>query len=115
MKLRQLALLLIVLAVATSVVAAQNKKPVSKWTCAEFLAVDDQFKPKVVYAATAYSKAGKPQGSVIDIEGTEKVTPMIIDDCQKTPQASFWKTLKGDWAKVEADARAEMKKVEKKL
>ena len=115
MKLRQLALSLIMLAVASSVVAAENKKPVAKWACAEFLAVDDQFKPKVVYAATAYSKAGNPEGSVIDIDGTEKVIPMIIDECKKAPQASFWQKLKGDWAKVEADAKAEMKKVEKKL
>jgi len=115
MKLKQLALPMMILAVATSVVAAENKKPVAKWTCAEFLAVDDQFKPKVVYAATAYAKGGKPEASVIDIDGTEKVTPMIIDECNKAPQASFWQKLKGAWAKVEADAKAEMKKIEKKM
>jgi len=114
MKLKQLALPLMVLAVTTSAVAAENKKPVSQWTCTEFLAVDDQFKPKVVYAATAYAKGGKPEASVIDIEGTEKVTPMIIDECQKAPQASFWQKLKDSWAKVEADAKTEMKKIEMK-
>ncbi len=115
MKLKQLTLPVIVIAVATSAIAAENKKPVSKWTCEEFLAVDDQFKPKVVYAATAYSKAGKAEGSVIDIDGTEKVIPMIIDDCTKDPPASFWQRLKADWAKVKAAAKAETKKVEKKM
>jgi acid stress chaperone HdeA len=115
MQLKHIASILVIACAATTAIAAGNKKPVTKWTCEEFLAVDDQFKPKVVYAATAYSKAGKPQDSVIDIDGTEKVIPMIIDDCQKAPQASFWQKLKGDWHKVEAETRAEMKKVEKKM
>jgi hypothetical protein len=36
---------------------------------------------------------------------------MIIDDCQKAPQASFWQKLKGAWAMVDADA---IKKLEQK-
>jgi hypothetical protein len=40
---------------------------------------------------------------------------MIIDDCTKAPQASFWQHLKADWAKVKAAAKAETKKVEKKM
>jgi acid stress chaperone HdeA len=82
--------------------ASDNKKPVTQWTCSDFLAVDEQFRPKVVYAATAYSKAGKPAAEVVDIEGTEKVTPMVIAACQKTPQASFRETLKAEWQKLEA-------------
>ena len=115
MKLMPLALSLVVAAVAASASGADSKKPVSKWMCAEFIGVDDQFKPKVVYWATAYAKGGKPEGSMIDIEGTEKVTPILIDECAKAPQASFWQKLKGAWAKVEADAKAEAKKVEKKM
>lgn len=119
MKLEQFVVSLAVASVAAGAVAAETKKapqkPVAQWTCAEFIGVDDQFKPKVVYAATAYAKGGKPEASVIDVEGTEKVTPMIIDECQKAPQASFWQKLKAAWAKVEADAKAEMKKIEKKM
>jgi acid stress chaperone HdeA len=115
MKLTHFALPLIIAAVAASAAAAENKKPVAKWTCEDFVGVDDQFKPKVVYWATAYAKGGKPEASVVDIEGTEKVTPIVIDECQKAPQASFWQKLKGAWAKVEADTKAEMKKMEKKM
>ena len=68
-----------------------------------------------MYRATAYAKGGKPEASVTDIEGTEKVTPMIIDECTKAPQASFWQKLKAGWKKIEADARAEVKKIEKKM
>ena len=36
---------------------------------------------KILEDAAAYAKGGKPEASDVDIEGTEKVTPMIIDDC----------------------------------
>jgi acid stress chaperone HdeA len=91
--------------------AADTKKPVAKWTCADFLGVDDTFKPKAVYWATAHAKAGKPATTTINIEGTEKVIPFIIDDCTKAPQASFWQKLKAAWKKVDA----ELKQVEKKI
>jgi acid stress chaperone HdeA len=72
-----------IFAVTTPAVAAESiKKPVTQWTCADFLAIDEAFQPKVVYAATAYSKARKPEG-VIDIDGTETVTPVIISNCKK--------------------------------
>jgi acid stress chaperone HdeA len=77
--------------------------------------MDDQFKPKAVYWATAYGKGGKPQSTTIDIDGTETVTPAIIDNCTKNPGASFWQTLKSEWKKVEATAKKDLKKVEKSL
>jgi len=101
MQLKQIALTgLVIGSVAIPAAGANNKKPVTQWTCADFLAVEDQYKPKVVYAATAYSKAGKPEGEVIDIEGTEKVTPMIITVCEGAPRASFWEKLKAEWQKI---------------
>ena len=90
---------------------AEAKKPASKWTCEDFLAVDEQFQPKVIYWSSAQSKKGKPHGTDVDIEGTEKVIPMVIDDCKKAPQESFWSKLKGAWKKVEADAKSVGKKL----
>lgn len=52
-----------------------------------------------VLLKNAYSKSGKVQGSVIDIEGTEKVTPMIIDDCQKGPEGSQPSAVAGNAAR----------------
>jgi acid stress chaperone HdeA len=90
---------------ATAAVSAEIKKPIPQWKCSDFLAVDDQFKPKVVYSATAFAKGGKPRASVVDIEGTEKVVPRVIDDCTKEPGASFWQKLKGEWDSVEREAK----------
>lgn len=89
------------------------KKPLGQWTCEDFVAVEDQFKPKVVYWASAYSKSGKPEAALLDIDGTETVTPAIVDACVKNPKASFWQTLQGEWKKAEAAAAKDMKKLER--
>ena len=80
------------------------KKPLGKMTCEDFLAVEDTFKPKVVYWAVVYGKGGKPEAAVLDVEGTEQVVPVIIEVCKKAPKESFWQKLK-----------AEVKKLEKKM
>ncbi len=114
-KVKCLLIPLILTAAATTTLAAKVEKPVTQWTCADFLSVDDQFKPKVIYWATAFAKGGQPEAAVIDIKGIEKVTPQIIGKCKKEPQASFWPRLKDEWKKVEAETEAETKKIEKKL
>lgn len=85
--------------------AADTKKPVAEWTCADFIGVEDSLRPKLVYWATAYSKAGKPEAATIDIEGTEKLIPIITEDCQKAPQDSFWEKLEAGWKRIEDDVK----------
>jgi acid stress chaperone HdeA len=75
------------------------KKPLGKLTCEEFLAFDDTFKPKVVYWAAAYGKGGKPEAAMLDVEGTEKVIPVIIEKCKAAPKAAFLNTLKAESGK----------------
>ena len=70
------------------------KKPLAKLTCEEFLAVEESFKPKVVYWAAAYSKGGKPEAAMIDVEGTEKLIPVIIEKCKAAPKDSFYQKVK---------------------
>lgn len=121
MKIRHLLIALAIASVGASAAAEtktpapEMKKPVTQWTCKEFIALADQYKPNVVYWASAYAKGGKPEASELDIEGTETVTPIVIQDCEKQPKASFWQKLKGAWAKVEHKAKSETTKMEKKL
>jgi acid stress chaperone HdeA len=61
-------------------------------------------KPKAVYFAVAYAKGGKPEAAVLDVEGIEKITPLVIEECKAAPKESFWGKVK-----------AEVKKVGKKL
>jgi acid stress chaperone HdeA len=114
MKRVHVVVLLVIAGVAASA-AAETKKPVTQWTCEDFIAIDDQYKPNVIYWATAYAKGGKPEASELDIAATEQVTPMIIDDCEKEPKASFWQKLKGAWDKVEDKVESEVKKMEQKM
>ena len=106
---------LVIAGLAASAAVAEPKKPLAKWTCADFIAIDDEYKPKVVYWATAYAKGGAPEASELDIEGTEKVTPMIITACTKAPKDSFWHKLKGEWHKLGKDTKDEMKKMKDKM
>ncbi|WP_445365810.1 acid-activated periplasmic chaperone HdeA [Microbulbifer sp. ANSA001] len=102
MKSKQYILPLVIASLAASAALADShpKKPAKDWTCADFLAIDDEFKPKAVYWAAAYSKRGKEEGDMLDIEGTEKVTPMIITACANAPKESFWAKFKDEWHKM---------------
>ena len=88
----------------------RHKEPVTKWTCADFLGVEDAFRPKLIYWATAQAKAEKPEAATINIEGTEKVIPIIVEDCKKAPRTRFGRNLKRG-GRVEADTKS----LEKKL
>ena len=81
-----------------------QKKAVGNWTGEEFLAVEGEFQPKVVYWATSQAKSGK-ENSVIDLEGSERVVPLVIDECKKTPSGSFLQKLRDAWRSIEAEAK----------
>jgi hypothetical protein len=36
---------------------------------------------------------------VLDVAGTDKVVPVIIDECKAAPEASFLKTVKSESSK----------------
>jgi acid stress chaperone HdeA len=91
----------IVATAATVTLAAEFQKPVTQWTCAEFLSIDDEFKATVVHSALDHAKSS--QGAVTDIKGIEKLIPQIIGECTKAPQAAFWTRLNDEWKKIGAE------------
>ena len=68
-------------------------KPV-KMTCKEFVALDDAVKPKVVYWAEGLSKKGKPVDSVVDVDETDRLVPVLVTECKETPKLTFWQKIK---------------------
>ena len=78
-------------------VAGSPKSPVTKWKCEDFLAIEDTYKSQAVYWASAFAKGYKAEAAVIDIEGTEQITPLLIEECILEPQSSFWQRLKARW------------------
>ena len=92
---------------STGAMAAQStaaNKPLGKMTCEDFIALDDSFKPKMVYWAVAYGQGGKPESAGINVDGTEKMIVALGEACKKAPKESFWEKVK-----------AEVKKFEKKM
>lgn len=79
--------------------AAKGAK-LGKMTCQEFLAIEDVSKPKLVYWAEGYSRKGKPEDAVFDMDTTDRLVPVIVESCQKEPKASFWKKVKAEFKKV---------------
>jgi acid stress chaperone HdeA len=84
--------------------AGAVQKPLGNMTCEDFLGMDDVVQPKAVYWAVAYGQGGKPEAAVLDVDATEQLVPVIIEECKKAPKESFWKKVK-----------AEVKKITKKM
>jgi predicted RND superfamily exporter protein len=79
--------------------AVKGTNPI-KMTCADFLALEDVAKPKVVYWAEGFDRKGKAEDATVDVETTDSLVPVIIEVCQKEPKASFWKKMKAEFKKV---------------
>ena len=76
-------------------------KTVDKVTCAEFNGFDESFKPKVIAWAAGYRQGQKqPDAVAIDIDGVEKVTPIIVEECRKAPTATLWSKIDAEMKKV---------------
>lgn len=72
----------------------QELKPISQWTCEDFLAVDEDFQPTAVSYAEAYNKKGTLEDPSFDINEIVKITPVIIQECTKDKQESFLQKVK---------------------
>ncbi|MEB7883203.1 acid-activated periplasmic chaperone HdeA [Serratia fonticola] len=88
---------------STVALADESKKPVSTWTCEDFLALDESYQPTAIGFAEALNKKGNPEDSVLDIDGIEKVTPMLVESCKKDPQSKFLTELKSAWKSLKKD------------
>jgi len=74
----------------SSVAFAQAPKPVTpaQMSCSDFLAVDDAYKPALVYWVSGVDKLGVKETvtTVVDV-GTP--VAMVVGECKQTPKAPF--------------------------
>jgi len=116
MKKKALLMLVVAVSLPGSLFAADAKKPVSEWTCQDYLLVEDTYKPQAVIEAIDYSKKMNKDVVTTDVIGQETVTPeMIVTECTTVPKESFWKKVKEKMDKLGKDVKDETKKIEKKL
>ncbi|MGE8185907.1 acid-activated periplasmic chaperone HdeA [Pseudomonas sp. NPDC086278] len=90
---------LAILASSAVLAAKPPAKPVDKWTCGDFLEMDETYQPNAIFFAEGFTKSGKPVDAVMDVDGTLKVTPKVIEACTQNAQGSFVDTLKATKAK----------------
>lgn len=87
---------------STATAQSQTKQNIKlhDMTCEDFLAIDESFKPKAVYWAAAHVKGHAPKDAILDITGTERLIPVIIQVCKEQPKASFWEKIKQEYHKL---------------
>ena len=88
-----------------SATAANVEKPIkpikpATLSCEDFLAVDEVSRPAIVYWSEGVNSKGKPEDGVFDIERTNRLVPVLIEDCKKEPQTPFWTKVKVELKKV---------------
>lgn len=78
------------------------KKKVSEITCEDFNGLDELFKPTVITWITGFHLGDEKDAdeTVLDVDGVEKVTPIIVEACKAEPKASFWKKAEAELKKV---------------
>ena len=90
------ALLAIGLSLATTIALAETPaatpskivKP-GALTCEAFLMYDDVTRPQIVFWTEGSSKKGKPGEEVLDVDRTNTLVPLIVDECTRAPKAAF--------------------------
>ena len=77
------------------------RKPLRAMTCHDFLLVEDAAKPEIVYWAATYRKDGKPDRTVIDVDDTDRIVPVVVEVCRQVPHESLWQKVRAETKKLE--------------
>ncbi len=77
-------------------------------TCRDFLSLDTTHRPNIVYWVQGINNKGKPEDAVVDIASTEKVIPIVVEQCRADPMASFWTKLDASWRQFEASVKSHL-------
>jgi acid stress chaperone HdeA len=82
--------------------AAKTNPPLKPqtMTCSDFLSYDVVTRPQIVYWSEALNQKGKPEHAVIDVDRINSLVPVLVQECQREPQTSFWTRMKQDIEKA---------------
>jgi hypothetical protein len=75
------------------VLLAAPKQP-SKMTCQDFVALDEVARPKAFYWADGYSRYGLSDDAIIDFDENDRLVPVILEECTKTPKVALVSKIK---------------------
>ncbi|CAI8900300.1 acid-activated periplasmic chaperone HdeA [Pseudomonas sp. YuFO20] len=100
MKAKQLFVATLAIFVSSAALAAKPPtQSVDKWTCGDFVELDETYQPNAYFLAEGFTKSGTPVGAVLDVDATETVVPKIVAACKEDPKSSFVGAVKKSHAK----------------
>jgi acid stress chaperone HdeA len=83
-------------ATAPATAPAKALKP-GQIKCEDFLMYDDVTRPQIVGWSEGAVHKGKPGDEVFDVERTNTLVPILVEDCTREPKASYWQKFKAEW------------------
>lgn len=63
-------------------------------TCEDFLSYDEVMRPQIVFLSEGLNRKGRPEDAVVDVERINTLVPVLVEDCKKEPQSSYWQKMK---------------------
>jgi hypothetical protein len=68
-------------------------------TCGDFLRINDDVKPEIVYWLATRGEPGNG-GAVIGVDVTDSMVPALVERCKEAPTASLSQKVKAETDKV---------------
>jgi acid stress chaperone HdeA len=80
-------------------VPAKSPKVVkpTEMTCEEFLSFDEVTRPQIVYWSEGFTHKERVKNIAFDVDRTNSLVPVLVEDCTKEPQASYWSKMKREF------------------
>lgn len=94
----------------TGTTAGNPQKPVSEWTCEDFLVLDETIRPHAIAYGSGLNDKDKAKDAVYDATATETIVPYVVEECTRNPKSSFMEKIKNGWDKMKTDVRNEVKR-----
>ncbi|BAN27788.1 HdeA/HdeB family chaperone [Caballeronia insecticola] len=81
----------VLLCVAVSQAASAQEKKVSpmKMTCSDYAAVDEAYRPALVYWVAGVDKLGVKETDTFTVDTAQPVGAAVLEECKSDPKASF--------------------------
>ncbi|MFM0201853.1 HdeA/HdeB family chaperone [Paraburkholderia fungorum] len=89
MKSAKVLLVLVCIAAAQAASAQEKKVSPVKMTCADYVAVDEMYRPALIYWVAGVDKLGIKETDTIVVDTAHPVSETVAQACTEDPQASF--------------------------
>jgi acid stress chaperone HdeA len=94
MKSMKVLAILACLFVAQAASAQEKQLSPAKMTCADFVAVDEVYRPALVYWVAGVDKLGVSETDTMVVDTAHPVGEMVAQECRKDPHAPFMKKVR---------------------